>query len=485
MVNRIVPATISHINPPSSPGFHLLENITSYVEACSKFGMPKESLFNPVDLYEGKTIIPVLNSIHLLGVFAKKVGFQPILESVLREEEFMSKREQPNGSASPTSFKEIPEESDPLVHNLAASNTTSEELLMEEPRQDVVVTVVEAQTLDDAEFLNMEDELLMDPDFIIQTGYSISNLISQEEFRPIEVTSELVQLPQHVTTEIITDKYLTPRSKAQTTESTSTEIEEGSQQKIEVVRVEEMMISDDDMAGSDISDEDPEEADLWNTSLDHDELDVNGVVDCLPELHITPSSPSGTVPMLKLDKAQQNSATPSPSSSNEITTPSPLAAPLSPVQRWLTVNSVNPRNTFALSGHRKSDMCLTKLEEGAKGPRLKRCNSLPYFGATSWDSLEHFYDKVQYTPVKVIFPPHSLPTTFGLFFELQEDVVDVKLADFLMYKCKELNVKVVILIGFLSSHRVMPKAGTICNSKVGGWQVRLRWYDSQRKIGRR
>jgi len=71
----------------SKMAFKQMENISNYLEACSKLGVPKFSLFQTVDLFENKDMFAVLTNIQALGSAAQKLpGYSgPTLGAKLAE----------------------------------------------------------------------------------------------------------------------------------------------------------------------------------------------------------------------------------------------------------------------------------------------------------------------------------------------------------------------------------------------------------------
>ena len=58
----------------SSMPFKQMENISTYVEACTKLGVPAQDLFMTVDLFEAKDMRAVVRNIHSLGRVAQTIG---------------------------------------------------------------------------------------------------------------------------------------------------------------------------------------------------------------------------------------------------------------------------------------------------------------------------------------------------------------------------------------------------------------------------
>jgi hypothetical protein len=73
LVNTISPAVIKAPSTSKMP-FKQMENISNYLDACSKLGVPKHDLFQTVALFENKDMIAVLTNIHSLGRVSQKVA---------------------------------------------------------------------------------------------------------------------------------------------------------------------------------------------------------------------------------------------------------------------------------------------------------------------------------------------------------------------------------------------------------------------------
>jgi len=73
VVNRIQPGITRKPSASSMP-FKQMENISMYLDACTKLGVPAFSSFQTVALFENKDMIAVLNNIQALGSQAQKVS---------------------------------------------------------------------------------------------------------------------------------------------------------------------------------------------------------------------------------------------------------------------------------------------------------------------------------------------------------------------------------------------------------------------------
>ena len=71
LVTTISPGVIKAPSTSKMP-FKQMENISNYLDACSKLGVPKHDLFQTVALYENKDMIAVLTNIHSLGRVSQK-----------------------------------------------------------------------------------------------------------------------------------------------------------------------------------------------------------------------------------------------------------------------------------------------------------------------------------------------------------------------------------------------------------------------------
>lgn len=82
LANGIKPGTIKKINS-SKLAFKQMENVTFFLKACRKFGVPESSLFETVDLYELKDLGLVLQCIFGLGETVRgKADFPGVPELV-------------------------------------------------------------------------------------------------------------------------------------------------------------------------------------------------------------------------------------------------------------------------------------------------------------------------------------------------------------------------------------------------------------------
>jgi len=70
-VNTIRPGICAKAST-SKMAFKQMENIANYLDACTKLGVPKFSLFQTVALYENKDMLAVLTNIQALGSAAQK-----------------------------------------------------------------------------------------------------------------------------------------------------------------------------------------------------------------------------------------------------------------------------------------------------------------------------------------------------------------------------------------------------------------------------
>lgn len=70
-MNAIQPNIVPKINARSI-GFQQVENIGNFLKACEKLGLHKSDLFDPPDLFEGKNLNLVTNTIHVLGKKRKR-----------------------------------------------------------------------------------------------------------------------------------------------------------------------------------------------------------------------------------------------------------------------------------------------------------------------------------------------------------------------------------------------------------------------------
>lgn len=61
----------------SKMAFKQMENISHFLEACTRYGVAKNDLFQTVDLYENQNMTQVVATIHALGREAGSKGFSP------------------------------------------------------------------------------------------------------------------------------------------------------------------------------------------------------------------------------------------------------------------------------------------------------------------------------------------------------------------------------------------------------------------------
>lgn len=66
LANKIEPGTIKKINNSKMP-FMQMENISAYLNALNKFGVPAHETFQTIDLFEDKNMLQVLNSFFALS----------------------------------------------------------------------------------------------------------------------------------------------------------------------------------------------------------------------------------------------------------------------------------------------------------------------------------------------------------------------------------------------------------------------------------
>jgi hypothetical protein len=66
LANKIEPGIIRKINTSKMP-FMQMENISAYLNALKKFGVPAHETFQTIDLYENKNMLQVLNSFFALS----------------------------------------------------------------------------------------------------------------------------------------------------------------------------------------------------------------------------------------------------------------------------------------------------------------------------------------------------------------------------------------------------------------------------------
>eukprot|EP01080_Neovahlkampfia_damariscottae_P011822 gene11822-5153_t len=72
LVNKIKPGTVKNISKQKMP-FMQMENINNFLKAIASFGVPKHDSFMTIDLYEGKNINQVVDTIFSLGSVCQKM----------------------------------------------------------------------------------------------------------------------------------------------------------------------------------------------------------------------------------------------------------------------------------------------------------------------------------------------------------------------------------------------------------------------------
>ncbi|KAL1925772.1 uncharacterized protein VTP21DRAFT_655 [Calcarisporiella thermophila] len=77
-LNQVLPGEVSYRE--SKMPFVQMENIAAFLRGAEKLGMPKHDLFQTVDLYEGKNMVQVIDTIFSFSRHAVKHGFEgPVL----------------------------------------------------------------------------------------------------------------------------------------------------------------------------------------------------------------------------------------------------------------------------------------------------------------------------------------------------------------------------------------------------------------------
>lgn len=74
LVNAIKPGSVGKIQDSKMP-FVQRENITAYLDACRRLGVPDHDQFVTQDLYEGDNLVQVTQQIFALSGVAQKVGY--------------------------------------------------------------------------------------------------------------------------------------------------------------------------------------------------------------------------------------------------------------------------------------------------------------------------------------------------------------------------------------------------------------------------
>ena len=71
-INAISPGAVRKINKSRMP-FKQMENVSNFIKACRKLGVPEYALFTTPDLYDGKSVVNVTNGIIALGSKAQSL----------------------------------------------------------------------------------------------------------------------------------------------------------------------------------------------------------------------------------------------------------------------------------------------------------------------------------------------------------------------------------------------------------------------------
>ncbi|XP_070562880.1 calponin-3-like isoform X3 [Ptychodera flava] len=74
LANILQPGSVKKVNE-SKMAFKQMENINSFLQAATAYGVPSMSLFQTVDLYEKQNMVSVLDCLWALASMAKKNGF--------------------------------------------------------------------------------------------------------------------------------------------------------------------------------------------------------------------------------------------------------------------------------------------------------------------------------------------------------------------------------------------------------------------------
>jgi hypothetical protein len=67
LMNKIKPGSVPKFNDPATMPFKKMENIANAIKALRSLGMKEFEMFGTPDLYDGKNIGQVINSVHALG----------------------------------------------------------------------------------------------------------------------------------------------------------------------------------------------------------------------------------------------------------------------------------------------------------------------------------------------------------------------------------------------------------------------------------
>ena len=85
LINKLQPGSVKKINT-SKMAFKMMENIGNFLEGCYSYGVPKNDVFQTVDLFEEQNMPQVINGIIALGRKAQRKGYQgPVCGGAVKE----------------------------------------------------------------------------------------------------------------------------------------------------------------------------------------------------------------------------------------------------------------------------------------------------------------------------------------------------------------------------------------------------------------
>lgn len=75
LINELNPRSIGKVNTMKQP-FLMMENISTFLDACVSYGVRRGDLFQTVDLFERQNMVAVISGIYALGRRAQNNGYR-------------------------------------------------------------------------------------------------------------------------------------------------------------------------------------------------------------------------------------------------------------------------------------------------------------------------------------------------------------------------------------------------------------------------
>ena len=75
LINELNPRSIGKVSTMKQP-FLMMENISTFLDACVSYGVRRGDLFQTVDLYERQNMVSVISGIYALGRKAQTNGYR-------------------------------------------------------------------------------------------------------------------------------------------------------------------------------------------------------------------------------------------------------------------------------------------------------------------------------------------------------------------------------------------------------------------------